>query len=219
MHGAQITPDGVLGVFSTTVDNYEYFWDIDTLNVYLCGVNKESGTCSGHGVMAFGLQLFMLNSSESLIQTHSISTQPALPSAQLYPIADEPLGFGDYVWDTHTNWNNNTGANAQPFLFLPWSSNAGAYPPTVGWGDELILGLSTGSTTAYRIAHTYNRHLTTDIGENYYDEGLPQISHAGKFAIFGSSWGGTDTDAGNSACTSSSCYRTDVFLVPIPSVP
>jgi hypothetical protein len=217
MHGVILTPDGVLAAFSTSVDNYQYFWDIDTQNIYLCGVNQESGTCSGHGILAYGLQLFLLNSSESLIQTHGIPGSAALPSAQLYPIADEPSGFGDYVWDTHTNWNNNTGANAQPFLTLPWG--VGLYPPTTAWGDELIMGYATGATTMYRIAHTYNRALTTDVGTNYYDEGLPQISHGGKFAIFGSSWGGTDTDAGNSACTSTPCYRTDVFLVPLPSIP
>jgi hypothetical protein len=210
MHGAQITPDGKLAVFSTTVDNYEYFWDIDSLKIYLCGVNKDSGTCSGHGVMGSGLQLFLLNSSKSLIQTHSMPASPALPTNQLYPVANEPKGFGNYEWDTHANWNSNTGSNLQPFLFLPWSPHNGAYPPTVGWGDELVLGFATGSTAAYRIAHTYNRAVS------FYDQGLPQISHNGTFAIFGSSWGGTDIDAGDSSCKRKPCYRTDVFLVPIP---
>lgn len=218
MHGAQITPDGLLAVFSTTVDNYEYFWDIDTLKIYLCGVNRESGTCSGHGVMGFGLQLFFLNSSKSLIQTHRMPTAPAIPTTPIYPIASEPAGFGNYEWDTHVNWNSNTGSNQPPFLFLPWSPQAGAYPPTVGWADELVLGFASGPATAYRIAHTYNRALTTDIGSTFYDQGLPQISHNGKFAIFGSSWGGKDTDMGNSACTRTPCYRTDVFLVRIPDV-
>jgi len=197
-HGSQIDPTGRWVTIDSEGGQYEDFWDVATNNIYRCGTTTGSGTCAGHGVWGYSNDIwFFLNSTESLFQTHTFPA--ALPSQQIYPNSAPPIpsGFGGYQADAHLNWNNNAGNNAAPMIVNPICQAEYNCPaPTVAWLNELIMVPPSGTGPIWRIAHTYSREA------DFYGDGLPQISPSGKFAIFGSDWGGSGRD--------------DLYLIQLP---
>jgi len=217
IHNLKISKSGIWAMVATQVclptctSIGPYFWKIGTTELDAgCTTGNQ---CDGHWTEG-ELNFFNnVGSPKHYQETTRPYTAPAsytnVPMGLPWPAGDCTLAV-----DQHPNWSNDDINDTVPVITSTYDSSAptGLAPFTCVLEDE-IIGISPGSGTVWRFAHTYN----TDQSNNF-STGIAVggTSQDGRFYIWTSDWLGTlGSTAGGGSCTIGTNCRGDVFIVQL----
>ena len=215
--GANASGSG--GEIDNCVSQLPYLWQIGTTNLYYSCT--QGGACSGHWTEG---TRHLVNANYSPLWQEDIRAFGNNNSGTAM-IPGLPLSSCSVTQaDIHQGWSNVDAADSFPFFASTAAFGSNAQTPgsyNCAWVNE-VLGISPGSGTIYRFAHTE----ATGVNWNFDSQNaIGGVSQDGRFYAFTSDWQRTlGTEGGaNGTCTdspnSSTACRSDVFVVGLAPPP
>ena len=179
-----------------------FVWNVDTMDVALCGPKG----CKGHHALGYS---HLLNPSE---QEHPMNLwiRPLNRLDATSPLIKQ-LPTIQAWYDLHISWNDVSPDDSIPACLSTYrrdNPNApGAAPKVAGpWENEIVcVETDRKGSRVWRFAHTYS---TAQNG--FWSTPRGNVSQDGRFYMFTSDW---EDQLGRGRGTSS--YRTDVFIVEL----
>jgi hypothetical protein len=202
VHNARIAISGEWAVIDPVNTKYKVMWQIGTLNVATCAMDKYP-FCGGHNVGGYNSYV----NSSGYLDDMNILVRPFSNLSSAIQLVSPLPTVVERLSEKHWSWNDDNLTDTMPVCGSTDFAIVGYSSITWAWDREIICLRTDGvQSEVWRFGHTRSIY-----NGDFWSTPRGNVSQDGRFFMFTSTW---DNQLGSQK-GSTTLFREDVFIVEL----